>query len=702
MALVWADRVRETTTVTGTGAVTLLGRATAHQRFSEVLSTGDTAYGFIGHQTANEWEVSLFTMQANGTLVRTTTVASSNSGSAVNFSSGTKDVAIDVPAAVVASIFTGSFLTLGSVSYLPNERVLTAGSGISIVDGGAGTTATISASGSGTVTSVAMTVPGILSVSGSPVTTSGTLALSLATQAANLVFAGPAAGGAATPTFRSLVAADIPDLSSVYAPVASLDGYVALAPATTARNVITPTGTGVSNLTLDATSGHTAYLQLFTAFSDTTAQQLTAAINADFSVATHASRTGRLALYTYYTSTAQANITMTAGASGVLYGLTSIGGYISAPRQGTSNEVFGNLAGTALAGGSQQNTILGNSAGVTITTALGNTLVGFEAGNLTTGDYNVHIGHQARHSAASDSYGVAIGQGSRSSGNGVAIARQSHASGAGGISIGYLSSAGTECVSVGEVCITTNSSICIGYSQQNSAGNQCLIGNELSGDGTGSFCFGHKGADTFLSWLRDTSGVGSGTAKFIMRMTPTWAVSTEGSQLGKVTFGVSDAATERVGITLTAVTGGCTTTLSSALLGTNVANVTTTATNDDPNYQIRQNRVATTDATVTTLETIAITASKTYLIESRVVARRTGGAAGTADDGAVYIRRAMVTTKTGTVTINAVQDDLTQEDQAGWDCTFTVSGTNVLVRITGAADNNVTWHATTIIQDLGT
>lgn len=135
-------------------------------------------------------------------------------------------------------------------------------------------------------------------------------------------------------------------------------------------------------------------------------------------------------------------------------------------------------------------------------------------------------------------------------------------------------------------------------------------------------------------------------------------------------------------------------------VGNEIFKLVSTATNDDPNYRVYQNRVATTDATLTTLHTIAIAASNTYLIESRIVARRTGGTAGTADDGAVYIRRAMVTTKTGTVTISAVQDGLTQEDQAGWDATFNVSGTNILVQITGAADNNVTWHATTIIQHL--
>ncbi len=67
---------------------------------------------------------------------------------------------------------------------------------------------------SGTVTSVALTVPGVMfSVAGSPITTSGTLAFSLLTQTANTVLAGPTSGGVATPTFRSLVAADIPAIS---------------------------------------------------------------------------------------------------------------------------------------------------------------------------------------------------------------------------------------------------------------------------------------------------------------------------------------------------------------------------------------------------------------------------------------------------------------------------------------------------------
>lgn len=93
----------------------------------------------------------------------------------------------------------------------------------------------------GTVTSVALTLPALFSVAGSPITTAGTLAATLATQAANLVFAGPSSGAAAAPTFRSLAAADIPTLDS--AKIAS--GELPRSPLTTRGDLLTqnPSGT---------------------------------------------------------------------------------------------------------------------------------------------------------------------------------------------------------------------------------------------------------------------------------------------------------------------------------------------------------------------------------------------------------------------------------------------------------------------------
>lgn len=91
---------------------------------------------------------------------------------------------------------------------------LTAGSGIAITNSSGGITIATSGAGTGTVTSVGLSAPSEFSVSGSPVTGSGTLALSWSTQAANTVHAGPTTGSAAAPTFRSLVAADIPGLDA--------------------------------------------------------------------------------------------------------------------------------------------------------------------------------------------------------------------------------------------------------------------------------------------------------------------------------------------------------------------------------------------------------------------------------------------------------------------------------------------------------
>ncbi|HLY12575.1 MAG TPA: hypothetical protein VKW04_24945 [Planctomycetota bacterium] len=70
-------------------------------------------------------------------------------------------------------------------------------------------TGSCSGCGTGTVTSVALTVPSIFGVSGSPVTTSGTLGVTLNSQAANLFLAGPASGAAATPTFRGIAYQDL-------------------------------------------------------------------------------------------------------------------------------------------------------------------------------------------------------------------------------------------------------------------------------------------------------------------------------------------------------------------------------------------------------------------------------------------------------------------------------------------------------------
>ena len=105
MALQWIDRAKESTTTTGVGAVSLGGAVTAaYQAFSVGMSNGDTVYICIEQVDTNgvptgNWEISLATYASGGnTLTRTTVLASSNSGSAVNFTAGTKYVFSDFPA----------------------------------------------------------------------------------------------------------------------------------------------------------------------------------------------------------------------------------------------------------------------------------------------------------------------------------------------------------------------------------------------------------------------------------------------------------------------------------------------------------------------------------------------------------------------------------------------------------------------------
>lgn len=87
-------------------------------------------------------------------------------------------------------------------------------SGFVLQTDGSGNTSWVATTSGGTVTSVGLSLPGIFTVSGSPVTTTGTLTGTLATQSANLVWAGPTTGAASAPTFRSLVGADLPNPSA--------------------------------------------------------------------------------------------------------------------------------------------------------------------------------------------------------------------------------------------------------------------------------------------------------------------------------------------------------------------------------------------------------------------------------------------------------------------------------------------------------
>ena len=127
MALVLNDRVKETTTTTGTGTISLGGAQTNFETFVAGVGNSNTTYYAIVHRSNAEFEVGLGTITdaSPDTLARTTIISSSNSDSAVNFSAGTKDVFCTLPASKAVHEDGSSVVTL------PNDLILGSDSAVS-------------------------------------------------------------------------------------------------------------------------------------------------------------------------------------------------------------------------------------------------------------------------------------------------------------------------------------------------------------------------------------------------------------------------------------------------------------------------------------------------------------------------------------------------------------------------------------------
>lgn len=121
MPLVVKDRVKSSTTTTGTGTITLNGAAAGFQGFS-VIGDANVTYYTITDSIANTWEVGIGTYTASGTtLSRTTVLDSSSSGALVSFAAGTKDVFVVYPAGRAV---------MGGMGYTENISTITVSSTI--------------------------------------------------------------------------------------------------------------------------------------------------------------------------------------------------------------------------------------------------------------------------------------------------------------------------------------------------------------------------------------------------------------------------------------------------------------------------------------------------------------------------------------------------------------------------------------------
>ena len=420
---------------------------------------------------------------------------------------------------------------------------------------------TVSGGGSGSVTSVDMTVPSILAVSGNPITSAGTFALSLANQNANLVFAGPSTGAATTPAFRSLVAADIPNLGSSYLSLsggtltgrlvissggASITGgitsisdisvngvNIGAGPSTNAYN----TKIGVSALNGISTGTYNIAIGYQALYGTTTASDIVAiGKNALYSATNTVSGIVAIGASALTANTSGINNvaigyqTLKANTSGnynTALGYNAVSSTTTSAQQtgigsrslqnntGSGNTAVGEGTISATGAGSN-NSALGVSALAANTSGINNTGIGSISLNAnTTGSYNVAIGRSALAGSTSTSYNIAIGYNSLSGvtntvSNLVAIGQSTLA----------LNTTGTNNTAIGDQALSANldgySNIAIGNSalKVNTTGsNNTVIGHQAGFNittGSSNTIIGMLAGVTNIS---DTVLIGAGTTE---------------------------------------------------------------------------------------------------------------------------------------------------------------------------------------------
>ena len=390
--------------------------------------------------------------------------------------------------------------------------------------------------GTGTVTSVGLSLPSFITVSGSPVTGSGTLTGTLATQAANTVFAGPSSGGAVAPTFRALVAGDLPAGTGTVTSVAmSVPAFLSVA-----GSPVTSSGTlavTLSGTALPVLNGGTGATTLTGVLKGNGTSAFTAAVAGTDYVAPGAVTSSGL---TMATARILGRTTAATGAIeeiSVGTGLSLSAGVLSATGSGitgtlvsgrvpfangtssltdSSTFTFSTALGLTVSyGGVTSNTQYGSGAGVNITTATGNTTIGLSAGNAltTTGSHNTIVGANAAPVLAGASINnTIIGR----------SALQNATLTSDNVVIGFASWAGVNTgiqnvvIGSGSAGTTTMSTaVVIGYNASSASSGSIVIGasaGSIANTGANNILLGaNAGVNGFGSGFTSTFAVGSGS-----------------------------------------------------------------------------------------------------------------------------------------------------------------------------------------------